>query len=398
MENASRCSVCGSSLIAGRCLSCETRQWSRFVHREIVLLTILIGVTVAAFVGTRAVALSNDALHRRQAAAWFDEAERASQGANAETAIAGFRRAVARAPENRQYRLALAEELATGGLDDEAKRVLLALREAEPEDPNTNVQLARLEARGADADATRRYYQNALAGLWRPEQAEERRRLRIELIEFLLAHHEPDRALSELLVLAANLPEEAPLEAQVGRMFLAAGNPRLALDHSVLAIGLDSENLDALAGAGEAAFELGDYNRALRYLNTVPQENTHAAELRELSRLILTGDPLVPRLGANERRRRLSAAFQRAAERLEACLSEPSAQTNASLAQLQREAEGFKSALERARRREPRDLADDGVDLAYRIERAVEQSCGTPAAPFDRALLLIGRRHGFEES
>ncbi|HSC25642.1 MAG TPA: tetratricopeptide repeat protein [Vicinamibacterales bacterium] len=368
------------------------------MHRELVLLIVLIGVTVAAFVATRAVALSNKALHHRQAAAWFDEAQRASRSGNAETAIAGFRRAVSRAPENRQYRLELAEELAVGGLYDEAKRVLLALREAEPEDPDTNVQLARLEALGADADATRRYYQNALAGLWRPEQAAERRRLRIELIEFLLAHDERARALSELLLLAANLPQEAALQAQVGQMFLAAGDPRLALDHSVLAIRLDPENADALAGAGEAAFELGDYNRALRYLKTVPRENTHAAELRELAQLILSGDPLVPRLGANERRRRLSAAFQRAADRLDLCLSEPSAHASASLLRLQREAEDFTSVLEGSRRREPRDLADEGVDLVYRIERAVEQSCETPPAPFDRALLLIGRRHGFEQS
>lgn len=54
VEDASRCSVCGSSLIAGRCLSCDTRRWSRFVHRELVLLMVLIGITVAAFFGTRA--------------------------------------------------------------------------------------------------------------------------------------------------------------------------------------------------------------------------------------------------------------------------------------------------------------------------------------------------------
>ena len=63
-EDASRCSVCGSSLMVGCCLSCDTRRWSRVVHRELVLLLVLIGITVAAFFGTRAVAHSNDALHR----------------------------------------------------------------------------------------------------------------------------------------------------------------------------------------------------------------------------------------------------------------------------------------------------------------------------------------------
>lgn len=397
VEDASRCSVCGSSLIAGRCLSCDTRRWSRFVHRELVLLTVLIGITVAAFFGTRAVAHSNEVLRRRQAAAWFEDAQRASPGGNAGTAVAGLRRAVSKDPGNKQYRLALADALAASRLDDEAQRVLLALREAQPEDPETNLRLARLEARGSDADATRRYYQNALAGLWRPEQVEDRRRVRIELIELLLARGERARALSELLVLAANLPEDAAVQTQVGRMFLAATDPRLALDHFVRAVRLNPENADALAGAGEAAFELGDYRRALRYLNTVRRENEHAAELRELTQLVLSGDPMAPRLGANDRRRRLSVAFQQAVQRLETCLNDPSVQASAGVGPLRDEARNFQSALALPRRREPRDLVDDGVDLVYRIEKAVEQSCGTPPAPLDRALLLIGRRHGFGE-
>ncbi|MBI4478386.1 MAG: hypothetical protein HY654_14525 [Acidobacteria bacterium] len=56
MNEATRCSVCGRMLIAGRCISCDTLRWSRFVHRELVLLTALIGVTAVAFVGTRTLA------------------------------------------------------------------------------------------------------------------------------------------------------------------------------------------------------------------------------------------------------------------------------------------------------------------------------------------------------
>jgi hypothetical protein len=63
-----------------RCLTCETRRWSRFVHRELILLAVLVGVAVAAFFGTRAVAHSNDTLRRQQAATWFDMAQRASGG------------------------------------------------------------------------------------------------------------------------------------------------------------------------------------------------------------------------------------------------------------------------------------------------------------------------------
>jgi tetratricopeptide (TPR) repeat protein len=196
--------------------------------------------------------------------------------------------AVLKDRENRLYRLALADALAVRRLDGEARRVLLVLRDTQPEDPETNLRLARLETRGADADAARRYYQNALSSLWRREQAEERRRVRVELIEFLLTHEERARALSELLLLAANLPEDAAVQAHVGRMFLAAGNPRLALDHFVAAVHLDSSNGEALAGAGEAAFELGDCARALRYLTGAAPDNARAMELRDATQLVLS--------------------------------------------------------------------------------------------------------------
>jgi hypothetical protein len=42
-------------------------------------------------------------------------------------------------------------------------------------------------------------------------------------------------------------------------------------------------------------------------------------------------------------------------------------------------------------------FVDDGLDLACRVERAVEQGCSVLGAPLDRAILLIGRRHGFDE-
>jgi tetratricopeptide (TPR) repeat protein len=397
VEYTFRCSVCGNPLIAGRCLSCDIRRWSRFVHRELVLLTILVGVSGAAFVGTRAVARRNEALRRRQGAEWFGAAQRASRDGSTDTAVARLRRAVSKDPGNKQYRLALADGLAANGLIDEARRVLLALREAEPEDPDTNLQLARLEARGPDTDAARRYYQTGLAGLWRPDQIVERRRVRMELIELLLAREERARALSELLELAANLPQDAATQMQVGRMFMAAADPARALDHFADALRLSPDNAQALVGAGAAAFALGDYNRALRYLKAVPRNNAQADDLREVAELVLNADPLAPRLSASERRRRLLTAFQQAVRRLEACLGRSSVEMDARLESLRHEAQEFQSLLALPRGRQPPELIDDGADLVHRIERAAEGRCGTPTEPFDRALLLIGRRHGLEE-
>lgn len=360
------------------------------------MLLLLVAITVVAFFVTRAVAHSNDALRRRQAAEWFSTAQRASRDGHTNVAVDGFRRAVSKDPGDRRYRLALAEALLASQRVSEAGRVLLALREAQPEDPETNLQLARLEARGPNAAAARRYYQTAVAGLWRPEQAGERQRIRVEFIEFLLAHDERARALSELLLVAPGLGPDVGLQTAVGKMFFAAGDPRLALDRLVAALRLDPDNAAALAGAGEAAFAIGDYGRALRYLNAAPPD-PRVDELRELARLVVEADPLAPRLRAGERRRRLGVALQHTLSRLDACVTRASVPADAALDQLRTDARELQSALDHPRRREPRDLVDDGVDLVYRAAREMEQRCAMPAAPLDRALLLIGRRHGLGE-
>jgi hypothetical protein len=50
------------------------------------------------------------------------------------------------------------------------------------------------------------------------------------------------------------------------------------------------------------------------------------------------------------------------------------------------------------RRTPTRDVVDGGVDLVHRIEVVAARHCIAPASSFDRALLLIGRRHGFEDA
>ena len=402
MTDLLHCSECGWSLTAGRCLRCDGRRllrvvYGEFVQREIFVLTVLVGVTIAAFFVTRNVAAGNDELRRQQAAQWFEAGQEALQSGRVEPAVVTLRRAVSRDPENREYRLALASALATSRLDDEAKRVLLILREAEPEDPETNVQFARIEARGADADTARRYYESAIASLWQPENAEERRTVRLELIDFLVARQERERALSQLLALDANLPADKDVEVQVGRLFLSAGDPRQALDRFVIALDTDPDDGPALAGAGESAFELADYEEARRYLNAAPEDDAVVAALREVSELVLASDPLEPRLRVSERSRRLLLMFEQARASLGICLADPSAGGRDSLEVLQAETIDFDAAVAEQRPGDLRDLIDEGVDLVYRIERSIELRCRTPITPLDRALLLIGRRNGFEQ-
>lgn len=221
--------------------------------------------------------------------------------------------------------------------------------------------------------------------------------MRLELIDFFLARGERDRALSELLVMNVNLPADTVIQVQVGKLFLSAGDPRQALDRFVGALGEDPEHGPALAGAGESAFELGDYVGARRYLNAAPRDDERVAELREVAELVLVSDPLEPRLAASERRRRLLVALKEATRSLEVCLVGSLVAARTGLESIRTEALDFEAAVAAQPRGDVRDLVDDGVDLIYRIERSIEPSCRSLTTPLDRALLLIGRRRGFEQ-
>ena len=391
METPPRCAVCGALLLAGRCLACDTRRWSQVIHREVVLLTALIVITTSTFFLTRRVATDHETLRRQEASAWF---RTATDSTGTEAKIAGLRRAVTKDPRSREYRLALAQALIAGDHDDEARRTLAALWEAQPDDAETNLLLARVEARGPHPEAARRYFQSALADLWRADQAGPRRRVRLEFIDYLLARQDRGRALSELLALAGNLPPEPALLSRVGRLLLEAGDPRRALTEFERAVTLDPDNRDARSAAGEAAFESGDYRRAARYLNGVG-DDARLADMRTVAKLVIAGDPLAPRLSTAERRKRLSSALNEGRQHLDACIAAAPIPAREALTSLRSEAVMFASAIA-ASGRDTSDDAERGMQMVLRLEQA--GGCEVPSSPLDRALVLIAHEHGAEES
>jgi Flp pilus assembly protein TadD len=294
---------------------------------------------------------------------------------------------------DRQYTMALARALVTTHQSDAAERTLLALRESAPEDPEVNLELARLEAARGDTTAALRYYHNALYAPWSAEQADDRRNIRLELIRFLMSTHQSGRAESELVALTSDLPDTPGLHVEVGDLFLSVGDGRRALDQFERAIALAPQDRVALAGAGRAAFSVGDYEKARRYLPDLPDAGDDVREIRAIVNLVLSGDPLAPRIGSSARRRRLLEALAHLSERLDACRpNDPGGTPAASLSQLADEATVFETELEHSTALE-NDTIENGLDLVNRGARAVSAAC-PPVQTLDRALMLIASRHG----
>jgi Tfp pilus assembly protein PilF len=365
------------------------------INREILQLCVLLLVAVATFFLTRAVAASNRDMSLRDAAEWYRRGQQALQAGRFDEALEAFRRATVRNRTERTYVLALARTLAQHHDDDAARSVLLTLRESAPEDAEVNLELARVAARHDVAEALR-FYHHALYAPWPVELAEERRRVRFELIRFLLAHNESGRALSELLAVTTDLRDEPAALVRAAQLFAETGDHLRAVEQFDRALRLAPDNGTALAGAGHSAFQLGKYALARNYLRRAPAGLKDVDAERTLVELVLSNDPLANRLGSAERLRRLLSDLHYARQRLATCLAGRAAdQITDDERAFQHEAEALNSRL-KPRSTPDQDTIEAGVDLVTRIEGHVVQACGRPT-PFDRALVLIGRQYGFDQ-
>lgn len=384
------CVTCARPLVDGVCPACDVPPVFALLQREIVVLVLLSVIVVAGFLLTRRAAAANRQLRLQDAATWFREGQADFARHRTDAAIRSLRRAAAIDRDKPQYQLALARALAAGHEDQAARQVLQGVRESTPEDSEVNLELARLETRNGDLTSAVRFYQNALYGTWHPDRQDARREVRVELIRYLLANEQRSRALSELLILSSNIPDEISAHVETGDLFLKAGDSTRALEQFRRALQLDAATQPALQGAGEAAFALGQYDGAWRYLHAASPTTGRAAELREVVDLVLAYDPLMSGLSARERQDRVQRGLEAARDRLDRCLARaPGYDTPPELPSLRERVAAFESL--RGAARGSTEAIEDGLRLVLQIEEVVPEPCAD-LTRVDWALQLIGRR------
>lgn len=353
-----------------------------FIQREVILLVVAAVAAVPLFLFTRAAAEWNRQSHLRAAAQWFDRGNQQLQRNEVAPALESFHAAVVNDHDNGGYALGLATALIRAGRDIEARQILARLRETAPEDPEINLQLARLASRQASYGDALRYYHNSIYGIWQAGAPPEGRLgAREEVVRLLLANGKKGEALSELMALGAEIPPDSQWQLRTGILFQQAGDSKSALQFFSRVLQRDRANSAALTGAAEAAFHLGLYEESLRYSDLALRQDSHllpAQQWRAEASQVLAIDPLAMHLAASERQQRLKAGLEQARERLANCRVD----SGESLAN---EASNMLAATGRGD-------AEAGLELIVRIEDAAARACGPPAG-LDRALLLAGRRH-----
>lgn len=287
------------------------------------VITALLAVVTNAFYQSYA---SHEAESRQR---WVERARRAMQRGDAQAAVNALRSALALGPGDRSIEMSLAEALASAGRLPEASSYFTTLAESEPGDGMIQLQLARLAARQGNTDQALEDYHRAIYGNWEGDGSVRRREVRLEMVGFLISHGLSNEARNELLVAAGNAPEgDSGLFLNIAQLMEKAQAPADALNVYKSLLEYHPTLFEALEGAGRAAFQLGRYAEASRYLERTvnapeaarqpPQEVQQTQEMLNQSERLLLLYPS-PQLRPRDRNLRILADLKIAQARLTSC-------------------------------------------------------------------------------
>jgi tetratricopeptide (TPR) repeat protein len=361
------------------------RSTARWTTGRNVLLWLALALA-PAFSVTAFVTAAHREHQRTLAREWDARGQIALENGQPALAVEAFRNAMRFSPDDRDLRLRLAESLAAAGRPAEARAYLLGLWQDQPGSGRVNLQLARLAALEGEPSEARRYYHGAIEGAWSDRAEERRRAVRFELGDYLVGQDSGEVVEGELIALAGDMPPDTPSRLRVASLLLRAGLHRRAQTLFDEVLKDAPGEIEALAGAGQAAFALGNHAAVVRYLRRVPRARLDpaAADMLQVSTLVLELDPYRRGLSARERAARVLRAVGAAEARLRGCVADV-----AELAPIHAEtAAAVKAQSRNALARDP-DRVEALTALAFRAERAAEERCGPPS-PVDRALLLLG--------
>lgn len=368
----------------------------RYVKQPPVMLALLALLGVIFFLGVAGLSRAYHAQREGLGNRWFTRGMADLNARRYDNAVADFRSALLYARDNYDYQLNLAEALIGLERTTEAYSYLLNLWERQPEDGLVNLEMARIAARRAQTEQAQRYYHNAIYAVWPGDQEAKRRETRFELIEFLLSINAKARAQAESIALQENLGDDAVQQERVGDLFLKTQDYEHALAAYRISLRENHRGETALAGAGWAAFQLGRYPLAERYLQAAEALNpndTESAERLKTTQLVLRMDPFRRQISAEQRDKIVVEAFATAGKRLSSCATPRAASASASSQSSLADswAKLKPQITEQQLRRNP-DLVEQAMELTFEIERQTSATCRAPTGE-DLALLLISKLH-----
>lgn len=389
-----------------------------YMTREPLILAALVAVAVVFFAAVTGLSHVYQTQQGSLGDRWFMRGVSDLKAGRYRQAVSGFRTALLYGRDNDIYQLDLAEALMGTGRRSEAEAYLVNLWEREPENGQVNLDLARVAAQAGETERALRYYHNAIYATWNANQSgkriddqeAKRREARLELVRFLLKINDRTQAQAELIAMSANLGDNAAEHLQVGKLFLQAGDYEHALAEFGMSLRKEQGDPAALAGAGQAEFEMRRYGQAARYLQaaaTANPEDAQAAEELKESELVVRMNPFQPRLPLGLHVRMVMEAFAVAGERLNTCAvaggsatagssggtgSTAGASTAGAGQSLAEQWTKMKPQITARQLHRDPELEERAMDLVFEIEHRSAAQCGN-GSDKDMALLRIANLH-----
>jgi len=376
-------------------------SYRQYLRQRPVMLALLTGFTLLFILGVAGLSRAYQAQRQELGTRWFGRGVADLNAKHFDAAVTEFRAALLYARDDYNYQLNLAEALIGAKQTGQASAYLLNLWDREPENGQVNLELARIAAqKGQTTDAVR-YFNDAVYAAWPRDQEAQRRQARVELIGLLLRTNAKTQAQAELIALSENVGDDPAEQARIGDLFMRAGDYPNALEAYRLSLKYDRHDAATLKGAGDAAFELGQYPAAEHYLEMALSENPNDAQVAErlkTAKMVVEMDPFRSEISSEERNHVIVDAFATAGERLNHCPVPDSAgavsagSPPVSAVGVSDQWAALKPRVtERDLRRDP-DVGQKAMDLVFRIERQTSAVCGMPNGA-DLALLLIAKEH-----
>jgi len=286
--------------------------------------------------------------------------------------------------DNRDYLLALAEALLAAKNYTEAESSLGDLLQKDSTDGDANLAMARVLVGEMKIAEGISFYHRAIYGRWRTDAAQNRLKVRFELVDLLARQNAKEELLAELLPLQDEASADLRTRTRIGELFLSAGSPARAADVFRDILRRDSQNAAAYSGLGEAEFARGKYQQARTdFLNAsrLKPDNTAIRKRLELCEQIISLDPTRRGLASSERYQRSLKLVALALDEINNCSRTPA---------LQDLLDSANKAL-KARVAELRQNAatETNLDLTEQLWQARGKDCGSPAPASDNALALV---------
>jgi tetratricopeptide (TPR) repeat protein len=367
-----------------------------YLRQRPTLLVLLAVLTVVFFLAVTGLSRAHEAQRQALGNRWFNRGVADLNAKNYEAAITEFRSALLYSRDDFSYQLNLAEALIGLKHTAEASAYLLNLWDREPGNGLVNLELARIAAQRGEIDQAVRYYHDAVYAAWPRDQEKKRREARLELISLLLRIKDLGDAQAELIALSANVGDDPAQQETIADLFVRAGDYEHALASYRLVLRANDHDAAALAGAGYVAFQLGQYPLAQHYLQqaiAATPNDTQSAHLLQTTEMVLRMDPFRRQISTADRDKAVVEAFTAAGERLKSCtLPVTSSPGSGPPISLNDEWTAMKPRIGAVRLRHDPDLAENAMDLVFRIEHQTSAVCGAPTGA-DLALSLIAKLH-----